>query len=235
MKKALLIILIFSSFLGLTFAQSLTSKQILDKSISYHNPIGNWEKFDNTFNIKQTSPNRPDSRRTISLNNAKGIFAYTMEKKEGVIDCHLSADTCYYLWNKTTNIPDSIQIKYKLTPKRAEMYRNYYVYLYGLPMKLKDPGGTLNEKVEELNYFGKPTYRLKVTYAPEVGDDIWYFYFDKQTFALIAYQFYHDEAKNDGEYILLKEEQNIQGIIFPKIRTWYTNTGDRNLGTDSLE
>jgi hypothetical protein len=67
-----------------------------------------------------------------------------------------------------------------------------------------------------------------------VGKDIWYFYLDKTTAQLRHYQFYHDEAANDGEYILLSGEANIEGIKMPKERAWYMNGDDRYLGTDFL-
>ena len=49
------------------------------------------------------------------------------------------------------------------------------------------------------------------------------------------YQFYHDETKNDGEYILLTEEEIINGIKMPKNRAWYTNKDNMLLGTDILK
>jgi len=67
-----------------------------------------------------------------------------------------------------------------------------------------------------------------------VGKDIWYFYFDKKTVALIGYRFYHDESKNDGEYITLDGEEIIQGIRIPKNRKWYYNKDDKFLGADFL-
>ena len=67
-----------------------------------------------------------------------------------------------------------------------------------------------------------------------MGKDTWYFYFDPSTFALEVYQFYHDESKNDGEYILLSGEETVQGIKIPKTRAWYTNQANEYLGTDVL-
>jgi hypothetical protein len=55
-----------------------------------------------------------------------------------------------------------------------------------------------------------------------------------KSFALEVYQFFHDESKNDGEYILLTEEQVVDGIIMPKNRAWYYNEKDKYLGTDFL-
>jgi phosphoserine aminotransferase len=40
--------------------------------------------------------------------------------------------------------------------------------------------------------------------------------------------------KNDGEYILLTEEETFSGIKFPKNRAWYQNADKKILATDIL-
>jgi len=74
-----------------------------------------------------------------------------------------------------------------------------------------------------------------VTYDPEVGDDIWYFYFHPETYALVGYRFYHNESANDGEYILFSGELESYGIRIPQTRKWYTHKEDKYLGADTLE
>ena len=59
-------------------------------------------------------------------------------------------------------------------------------------------------------------------------------YFDKNTYQLKRYQFFHEEGKNDGEYIILENELMIGGIKMPKDRAWYYNKDDKYLGTDYL-
>jgi len=49
-----------------------------------------------------------------------------------------------------------------------------------------------------------------------------------------VYQFFHEEGKNDGEYILLSGMEEINGIKMPKTREWYYNKDDKYLGTDIL-
>ena len=75
---------------------------------------------------------------------------------------------------------------------------------------------------------------LKVTYDAAVGEDIWYFYFNPETYAMVGYRFYHDEAANDGEYIVLEGMEIQNGLRIPKNRTWYTNADHTLLGTDYL-
>ncbi len=75
-----------------------------------------------------------------------------------------------------------------------------------------------------------------MTYDPDVGGDTWYFYFVPDTFALVGYRFYHDESKNDGEYITLDEEivDEASGLRLPKVRAWYYNSDGAHLATDDI-
>ena len=49
-----------------------------------------------------------------------------------------------------------------------------------------------------------------------------------------VYQFYHEEEKNDGEFILLSGLETVNEIKMPKKRAWYYNKGEKYLGTDIL-
>ena len=57
---------------------------------------------------------------------------------------------------------------------------------------------------------------------------------DSIFYAMEVYQFFKDESKNDGEYILLTGLEEINGIKMPKNRAWYYNNNDGYLGTDYL-
>ena len=102
-------------------------------------------------------------------------------------------------------------------------------------MKLKDPGTLIDDKVQRKKFKGTDYLVLKVTYKEGVGDDVWYFYFDPKTYAMEVYQFYHNETKNDGEYILLDELEDINGIKMPKKRAWFYNQDNTYLATDILK
>jgi hypothetical protein len=136
-----------------------------------------------------------------------------------------------------TSITDSTSMG--RTPcETARLYKNYYTYLYGLPMKLKDPGTQIDEKVERREFKGKEYLVLKVSYEEGVGSDIWFFYFDPKSYAMEIYQFFKGDpsgtGKDTGEYILLSEEETIYDIRMPKVREWYYNKNDEYLGTDTL-
>lgn len=216
-------------------AQVITGQQLLERSIQYHDPKDKWDAFKGTLSLTETRPNGADRKSVLKLDNKKAYF-YLDQSREGYsIEKIVEQNACSYKVNGATVVADSLVQKFRLTCPQLQRIKNYYVYLWGMPMKLKDPGTQIHEKVSTTTFQGDEVLSMKVTYDKTVGEDIWYFYFNPKNYALVGYRFYHDEAVNDGEYIPLVGEEVINGIRFPKTRTWYVNKDDRLLGADILE
>jgi len=221
---------------SLTFySQDITGNELLDKAINYHDPSGNWDTFNGTFNVTMEIPNKPNRETEIKINLPKEYFYSKATRDTTTTEFILEKDNCKIVYNGTSDFSEEIAKEKRLSCDRATMYKNYYTYLYGLPMKLKDPGTIIDEKVALKRFKGKEYLVLKATYEEGIGKDIWYFYFNPTTFAMEVYQFFHEEAKNDGEYILLTDEVIINDIKMPKNRAWYTNKEDQLLGTDIIK
>ena len=216
-------------------AQAPTAAEILGKSIAYHDPQSVWGRFDGSFSILMETPDKPDRLSYIRLDQPRSHFGIRIVQDGVETELELRRGDCTLRYNGSETFSEEVASTYRLTCERARMWRDYYTYLYGLPMKLHDPGAHLDPRVERKEFHGKSYWVLRVTYDPETGSDTWYFYFDPQTFALEAYQFFHDEAKNDGEYILLEGEAMAGSMRLPKKRSWYTNKEHRFLGTDILQ
>ncbi|MEM6893202.1 MAG: DUF6503 family protein [Bacteroidota bacterium] len=216
------------------FSQNITAAQLLDKAIKYHDPNNNWKRLDAEFNIVMETPKSSNRKSSIHLNIPKQIFELEVEMDGVKYAYHFEKDSCITSFNGSNTISEENKKEYRLTCERGSLMRNYYTYLYGLPMKLKDPGANLANMVERKVFKGKEYLVLKVDYDENVGDDVWYFYFDPITYAMEVYQFYHNERKGDGEYILLKDIAEVNGVKMPKVRAWYYNSDDTYLGTDTL-
>ncbi|WP_350284300.1 DUF6503 family protein [uncultured Croceitalea sp.] len=232
MKNILLIILMSAS--TLCSAQEISAAELLKKSIAFHDPNNNWNTFKGRFRVVMQTPDRPERNSQISIDLPREVFILEVNQDSNSYAYVIEKDSCNLSFNGKTDLTEEVISKYRLSCERGSMYKDYYTYLYGLPMKLNDPGTQLAQKVEKKTFKGKEYLVLKATYRADVGDDIWYFYFDPKTYAMEVYQFYHDESKNDGEYILLSKLENINGIKMPKTRAWYYNKDDKYLGTDVL-
>lgn len=230
MKKLILLLFILCSLTN--FSQEITGEQLLNRAIKFHDPNNNWSTFKGTLFVTMKTPNRPKRESEITIDLPKEYFSVKAQTSGNT--------TTYNVINKNANIKfngniptEEEQKKYNLNIERANLYKNYYTYLYGLPMKLKDEGTIIHKKVERKKFKEKEYLVLKVTYLKEIGKDTWYFYFDPTTYAMEVYQFFKD-TKESGEYILLSGLEIINGIKMPKNRAWYYNKDDGYLGTDFL-
>jgi len=211
-----------------------SAKELIAASIKFHDPDNNWLKTKASFTFSDTRPGKDARAANLYLNNLEATLC-VMREQDGVsVTYHVINDKCSY--DIDGNIEPSLAEveKYKLNEKRSIMLRNYYLYLWGLPMKLNDVGTIVDSHVYDKNFNGEKTKAVKVTYKAEVGSDIWYFYFNPNSSEMVGYQFFHDEAKGDGEYILLSGLVEVNGMSIPKNRAWYTNPDSTLLGTDHL-
>lgn len=230
----LIYIIPFLFVTALCIGQSMTGTQLLDKAISYHDPDGKWPTFHGDLQVTMSTPDKSDRVTDFNINLPGQSFEITSVRDDITINQVISPDGCEYLLNGSSEISTEDIKQHRLNCDRTQTWRDYYTYLYGLPMKLRDPGTIIDPIVSDREFKGKAYKVLKVTYEAAVGADTWYFYFDPQTYAMEVYQFFKDESKNDGEYILLSGEETISGIKMPKTRAWYYNTADKYLGTDVL-
>ena len=187
------------------------------------------EMPDNPKRISQITIDLPSEYFKVKATRDTVVTEYTVDKG----NCKISL-------NGKTDISKAELFSNNLSCERATLYKNYYTYLYGLPMKLKDKGTNVSETVERKTFKGKDYLVLKVTYDESVGSDVWFFYFNPETFAMEIYQFFktdeHGKLKLDsGEYIMLSETETINQIKMPKVRAWYYNKDDAYLATDTLK
>lgn len=215
-------------------AANIPAKTLLEQSITYHDPDSLWGTQALDWRFYESRPNNSFRSTKMNWNPLEDQFALTQQVGRNELHRGIQSDSCWSMLNGKSDLSEATIQEFRLGCDRATMYRNYYTYLWGLPMKLQDPGTIIDPVVHQRNFFGEDLLELKVTYDPAVGADIWYFYFDPQTYAMKGYRFYHDEAANDGEYILLDGEVQTDGMRIPAKRTWYTHKDHRVLGTDEL-
>lgn len=237
MIRKIFVALLFCASIGVN-AQDLSAEQVLENTIVYHDPNNNWETFNEEFTVVMTTPNASKRTSKIKIDLPAEYFKVTATRDTVTTQYTIEKEKCTMVYNG--KVLDSIKAKDKnMSCDRANLYKNYYTYLYGLPMKLNDPGTNLSQNVEKKTFKGKDYLVLKVTYDEAVGSDVWYFYFNPKTYAMEVYQFFKTdengkEQPDTGEYILLSEETIVNGIKMPKVRAWYYNKDGKYLGTDTL-
>ncbi len=211
------------------------ASEILDKSIAYHDPGNQWYSLNHDIELLSRRPNRDSRMTNIKLHHALGLFAFEMDRDGHDLMGELKKDgTCAATMNGSAEISDENQEKYRLNCAGITWWQGYHGYMLGLPMNLKDPGTILDPEAKRVEFEGQPAIALKVTYTEEVGADTWYFYLNPDNYALIGCRFYHDESKNDGEFLTFEGEISNDGITLPKTRKWFYNNNREFLGEDEI-
>jgi hypothetical protein len=229
MKNTFLLIICLVATTAIS--QTLSAPELLEKSIQYHDPQGNWKSFNGEFKIVMDMPGKPERTSVITLNLPEEYFNLSEQRDGKESFRELNGDDCRF------SDDDGAVVATKTDDKQCErtlMMKNYYTYLYGLPMKLKDPGTILDPIVKKVRFNDKEYLLLRVTYDEAVGSDIWQFYFNPETYAMEVYQFFKGEDEKTGEYILLSDVLEVNGIKMPKDRAWYYNKDGGYLATDRL-
>ncbi|MGJ8685525.1 MAG: DUF6503 family protein [Nonlabens sp.] len=219
-------------------AQQLTGEQLLDKAIEHHDPNGHWSQFVGDLQVTMKTPDQSERVSDISINLPTQTFELITMRDSVMTESRVVGKEVTVVKVDLKNLNK----KFETTDKewdRAVLMKNYYTYLYGLPMKLKDPGTIITDQIEHKTFKGKEYLVLEVMYDENVGSDVWYFYFDPTTYKMEIYQFYKKDKngaidKNSGEYILLTENHQVNEINMPRVRQWYYNKDDQFLGTDVI-
>ncbi|MDE2782493.1 MAG: DUF6503 family protein [Gemmatimonadota bacterium] len=210
-----------------------TGPELLEAAIRYHDPDDRWPRLRHTLVIDQSRPDGSERRAAIFVDAASSDYRYEEDTADGHLVKGTDGDECFSSVDGAAPTEDQAA-RLRLDCANVRRMRNYYLYLWGLPMKLRDPGTNIDPAIGDAEFDGMSTKTLRVTYDPGVGSDTWYFHFDPGTYRMVGYRFYHDEAAGDGEYILLDGEREVTGMRIPVERRWFTNAGDRYLGTDVL-
>ncbi|WP_235296451.1 DUF6503 family protein [Portibacter marinus] len=200
-------------FLFLThFAYSQSEAvQLIDRSIQHHDPKDRWHQLQAAIDIHSMV------RRKDRITTTDRFL--TLDIKE----------------NKFTMRQDSTVYSFPCENcDRAKMYNDYFRYLIGMPMKLKDTGTIIHHDIE-VKYFKNKAYQvITVTYDPTVGTDTWKFYFDPENAELDVIEFSKDGTFENGETIELNDKIKFQNMLLPGQLKWFVLPDRKFLAEENI-
>jgi len=212
-----------------------TGKDLIQRSIEYHDPNGKWIHFKSSIHIDASLWKSEETKEKITtelfFDNRNGVFKQYFLMNKIKLKGEVSNDTCYN--QALTEIPEENATQYAkmLGCKGITLSKDYYSYLIGLPMKLLDAEAIVNDTIFERTYNEIKYDVVKVNYEPFDKNPSWYFYFNKNNHALELCKFTSREDENKGgEYIIYNQEKDIQGMKLRNQQVWLHN----NSGLDTL-
>jgi hypothetical protein len=212
-----------------------TVEAALAAAIAYRDPQGLWGQQSWTLTLREDRTDGQGRHTRLTFDPAAGRFAWWTAVPGQVREGILEGGDCTLKLDGSDQVPEAARQRFGLTCDRIRWLRDYYGYLWGLPMKLRDAGVLLSPRTAATDFRGQPSLRLQVRYEPPVGSDRWSFFLDPATYRLLGARFHHGEVESDGEEIVFGGEIEAGGVRFPKSMSWYDNADGRLLGTDHLQ
>lgn len=209
------------------------AEALIARSIAYHDPDGRWDTAEIGLRIMESRPGGVTRAAEVRMTPGRGSMVVSRETDSEMLTFAVAGEEILMrAVDADEELDEAALAEHGLDPARVMWLRNFYLFVWGLPMKLRDPGTIVDPEPVADSYDGQEALKVRVTYDPEIGGDTWYFYFHPETARLIGYRFYHDEAANDGEYIHLEGEIESGGLRLPAKRRWYFHSNDEFLGED---
>ncbi len=214
---------------------STPAEALLDRSIAFHDPGALWGT--RPYELRWVGTDADGAERVdvaFVLYPDQTRFELEGRYRGSALEYRTSGDTWSGSVDGSSDPSPEQREAMRLERENGLFWRSYFGFLAGLPMKLRDPGTHIDPETIPTTFVGKEALAIRVTYDPAVGADTWYFYFDPSTAALLGCRFFHDEAANDGEYLVFEGLIEADRLRLPRQRSWYVNADDRLLGTDEI-
>ena len=132
--RSFLAFIIVIGLCNFSTAQNLTATELLEESISYHDPNQALIKGQCEFQFRETRPGGADRFTTVEFGEDLNSFSINRKVEEGSLVMGMDDGKSYFLLNDSNDISTELVEKYRLNEEWNMFMRNYYHYLWYLPM-----------------------------------------------------------------------------------------------------
>lgn len=194
-----------------------TAQDIVEASIKFHDPKNKWANlnaeflFESKFSFNDSVP----EELQVTIDVQKNDFQYhNLDRK---VNIQYPQESCIILQGEGT----------------CEGYRwtkNFYTYVWGLPMKLQDSEARIQEGFSSDTINNIPLNVVAVHYENENFK----FYFDQKSSELKFFSFIKNNAEKHGEFIELRGLFEYNEIKFPAVKEWRESDSKKLIGTNEV-
>lgn len=206
---------------------------VLEQSIKYHDPNGEWPTAKLKMRLAEPRPQTPHRFSIVDLDNNTGAFRMDRNREDKVSSHLVSAggENSALLDGEVVTDPEVIR-QYMLLPERSPGYRNYYQFMYGIPMILQPHFATMKEVSYQV-FDDQEVISLDFELKEAMISKEWRLYFSQEDYRLLGIETLN-EGDEPGEYLIFNGEARTGNMKFARFRHWYSKATDQYLGSDIL-
>lgn len=208
------------SFLIVAFSscsEELNAEQILEKSVTSHGGRALWEKVSSIRYLKETTFYTPsgeietESRQFIEHHWQPDYTLMEWEIKNNYHRAFLNADHFTYSINGSV-VNDSVVLQSTISSLTAALY------VFWQPFNLLNQNAKIELDSLSPPLLKLPTLSVRVTYPQVKNSDIWHYFFDQNSFRLLATQVLHN---GNTSFIINETTETQTGLHLNETRKSY--------------
>jgi len=132
------------------------AEALLSRSIEFHDPEGRWGRDTIRLVWKGTGPEGEERNAfDISMSPDGATFEMSGRYRGSAIEYATAGESLTVAVDGSTEIDDPSRESLRLTRDGGMFWRDYFTYLAGLPMKLRDPGAILDPEPTSTEFSGR--------------------------------------------------------------------------------
>ena len=225
-------IFILTLCMGCSEQRTLTSSQILKKSIQKQDPNNTLRDLKFKLRVQEPRLQIPERFSIVTLDNKTGEFELQRNRDSSIsrhiIDKNGTAKT---LLDNSTITDSSLIKKYRLEPQRNFSYRRFYRSFSLLPMSLQKEEYVLSEAVENVEFNDIPAYKISLELGEPMFSKNWNLFFAIADFTFLGLEIVYPEDASKGERVYFDGNFKMDGLSFARYHHWHELNGEY-LGSD---
>lgn len=214
---------------------STPAGRLVARSVDFHDPEGVWWSRPVSLRWVSSRPGGEERVARLAIDDGGSHFHLDMELRGHQLEMALQDGSLHTAVDGSRDFTPEVAELLRLDREEGLYWRNYFLFLVGLPMKLTDPGAELAEEVASTEFDGRPVEAVRVRYDTDDGYPWWEFYFEPADGRFVGARFWREGPDVDGEYITMEGLAEAGPLRIPEVRRWYTNARGEHLGTDRVE
>ena len=223
------------TFISCDWETQIEPQQVLEASKKYYDPQGQWNNSMLDLHIIEPRISNPARYSKITFNNKDQSFVLERNRDE-----HISLHMIDSIGEASVTldglpVQDSLTIaKYRLNPERNFGYRAFYQKLIGLPMSIYANELNKNIKSSVVIFDKRSCHQLNIQLEEAIISKAWKIYVDCETYELIGLEILSAVGDQEGERIYFEGEVDVNGMLLPRMRHWYSLGQEVYRGSDII-
>lgn len=211
------------------FKTNHTGKEILERTIKYHDPDGLWDNYKGKLFEVTVIANNYVVKETIEIDRPNDFYLSTCFQDFGTLKRGINKGKNIFSLNDKPDIPEDIKNNWGISDDGIKQFREQHYGHFGLPMVYKKSGMTIQDDVKVVDFDGRKCYALTFVGKPDLINNPYYsgehiLFVDMNNFSMRGIRWIVGEI---DRYVIFAGEVDINGIKIVHVKCAFDKDGNQ--------